>query len=278
MTARRKTVGSLFLLLVGALAGCTNYFEIPIETPISPKLDIGAFQRVLVAGFIAGGTDEVDGNLETVRLLRSQLRTKGALRVIDAEALPLAEIAQQQIPELQGAAAVPSEPAGTPTPATPAAPPAETPAGQELVPGIREEKDLELYEKVFANAEYWKKVGEEHQNPLIVTGTVLFTPHQASGFVQREQEVYDSFGRRRVVPVRTYEDRKGYILRPTFVFIDGRTGEVLHQETFREEILYSQNASTPALSSYFELMDRLLPTFLNTLSAQKIRGTRVLLK
>ena len=278
MTARRKTVGSLFLLLVGALAGCTNYFEIPIETPISPKLDIGAFQRVLVAGFIAGGTDEVDGNLETVRLLRSQLRTKGALRVIDAEALPLAEIAQQQIPELQGAAAAPSEPAGTPTPATPAAPPAETPAGQELVPGIREEKDLELYEKVFANAEYWKKVGEEHQNPLIVTGTVLFTPHQASGFVQREQEVYDSFGRRRVVPVRTYEDRKGYILRPTFVFIDGRTGEVLHQETFREEILYSQNASTPALSSYFELMDRLLPTFLNTLSAQKIRGTRVLLK
>jgi hypothetical protein len=113
---------------------------------------------------------------------------------------------------------------------------------------------------------------------LIVTGTVLFTPHQRAGFVQKEQEVYDSFGRRRVVPVRTYEDRKGYILRPTFVFIDGRTGQTLHSETFREEILYSQNQSTPALSSYFELMDRLLPTFLNTLSAQKIRGTRVLLK
>ena len=40
MTARRKTVGSLLLALVGALAGCTSYFEIPIETPISPKLDI----------------------------------------------------------------------------------------------------------------------------------------------------------------------------------------------------------------------------------------------
>jgi hypothetical protein len=275
MTARRKTVGSL-LLLVGALAGCTNYFEIPIETPISPKLDIGAFQRVLVAGFIAGGSDEVDSNLETVRLLRSQLRTKGALRVIDAEALPLAEIAQQQIPELQGAAA---EPAATPESSIPPAPPQEPPdAVEEQATGITEERDLEIYEQVFSNTEYWKKVGEEHQNPLIVTGTVLFTPHQRAGFVQREQEVYDSFGRRRVVPVRTYEDRKGYILRPTFVFIDGRTGEVLHQETFREEILYSQNASTPALSSYFELMDRLLPTFLNTLSAQKIRGTRVLLK
>jgi hypothetical protein len=34
----------------------------------------------------------------------------------------------------------------------------------------------------------------------------------------------------------------------------------------------------PALSTYFELMDRVMPSFLSTLSAQKIRGTRVLLK
>lgn len=272
MTARRKTVGSsLLLALVGALAGCTSYFEIPIETPISPKLDIGAFQRVLVAGFISGGSEEVDGNLETVRLLRSQLRTKGNLRVIDAEALPLVEIAVQQMPEIAAAQAA----AAPATPASPNETASETPNGTAA---IREEKDLELYEKMFQNVEYWKKLGEEHQNPLIVTGTVLFTPHQRAGFVQREMEVYDSFGRRRVVPQRTYEERKGFILRPNFVFIDGRTGEVLHSETFREEILYSQSSSTPALSSFFELMDRLLPTFLNTLSAQKIRGTRVLLK
>ena len=96
--------------------------------------------------------------------------------------------------------------------------------------------------------------------------------------MQREQETYDSFGRRIVVPVRTYQERKGFVLRPTFIFIDGRTGETLHSETFREEILYNANQQTPALSSYFELMDRLLPAFLNTLSAQKIKGTRTLLK
>ena len=223
-----------------------------------------------VAGFIAGGSDEVDGNLETVRLLRSQLRTKGNLRVIDAEALPLIEIAQQQMPE-------------APTQTEAAAPPASpNETGQEQppngVPIIREEKDLEPFERVFQNVEYWKKIGEEHQNPLIVTGSVLFRPHTTSGFVQREQEIYDSFGRRRVVPNRVYMERQGFILRPMFVFIDGKTGETLHTETFREEILYNQNTQTPALSSFFELMDRLLPTFLNTLSAQKIRGTRVLLK
>lgn len=261
MTAPKKRVGSL-LLLVGAFAGCTSFYEIPIETPLKPKLDIAGFQRVYVAGFVAGGNDEVDANLETVRLLRSQLRQKGALRVIEDEAMPLTEIAAEEV----GIEKVPL----TTT---------DTGSGNDLQrPPIREERDLDAYEKFFNNTEYWKRVGSEHSDPLIVTGMVLFRPHTTSGFVQREQETYDEFGRRRVEPRRVYMERTGFILRPTFVFIDGRTGEILHTETFREEVLYNQNTQTPALSSFFELMDRLLPSFLNTMNAQKIRGTRVLIK
>src|SRR3954454_3653658 len=92
MTARSAaTIASLALLAF--VSGCTNFFEVPIETPLSPKMDVSAFRRVLVAGFISGGTDDVDANLETVRLLRSQLRTKSGLRVIEADVLPLAELA-----------------------------------------------------------------------------------------------------------------------------------------------------------------------------------------
>jgi hypothetical protein len=145
-------------------------------------------------------------------------------------------------------------------------------------PLIKDDKDLEPYEHLFADVNYWKKIGEEYQNPLIVTGTVMFTPSSRSGFVQREQEVFTATGQRRVVPVRTYQERKGYRLKPKFIFIDGRTGTTLHSETFTEEVLYNANQATPALSSYFELMDRLLPSFLNTLSSQKIKGTRVLLQ
>lgn len=262
MTARLARTASSLLVAV-SMAACTSYFEIPIETPIRPKLDVTAFQRVLVAGFISGGSEDVDANLETVRLLRSQLRTKSQLRVIDADVLPLTEVAADRPENGDGG----GEPALERTPETQAAP-----------GPIRDEKDLEPYEHIFANVEYWKRIGEEYQSPLIVTGTIMFTPHQRSGFVQREQEVFDSLGRRRVVPYRTYMERKGFILRPKFVFIDGRTGATLHSETFREEILYNANQSTPALSSYFELMDRLIPSFLSTLSSQKIRGTRVLLK
>jgi hypothetical protein len=155
---------------------------------------------------------------------------------------------------------------------------ARAPQGVALPQQIKEEKDLEPYERLFANTAYWKRIGEEFQNPLIVTGTVLFSPHSRSGYVQRDQEVYDSFGRRRVMPVRTYMERKGFILRPKFVFIDGRTGATLYSESYREEILYNAQQNTPALSSYFELMDRLVPNFLSALSSQKIKGTRVLLK
>ncbi|HWM29012.1 MAG TPA: hypothetical protein VNQ14_11180 [Woeseiaceae bacterium] len=252
------------MALIAVISGCTSYTEIPIETPISPKLDVSAFQRIFIAGFIAGANEDVDANMETVRLLRSQLRNKGIMRVIDADTLPLLEVAKQNIAEV--------------TPPPPDQQAAPTPPDQDKPPVFTDEKDLEPYQHLFANVAYWKRIGEEYQQPLIVTGAILFAPQQRSGFVQREQETYDSFGRRIVVPVRTYQERKGFVLRPTFIFIDGRTGETLHSETFREEILYNANQQTPALSSYFELMDRLLPAFLNTLSAQKIKGTRTLLK
>ena len=192
--ARRLVMAAVGAACAATLVACgpTSY-EIPIETPIQPKLDVSSFQRVLIAGFVSGGTEDVDGNQETVRLLRSQLRTKSSLRVIDADVMQLQEIAQEQ----NKAASEPSASADAP-PAdreSSAPPPAPAPAaasasGQPLpLPQrIREEKDLEPYERLFANTTYWKRIGEEYQNPLIVTGTVLFMPNTRSGFVNRDVE------------------------------------------------------------------------------------------
>jgi hypothetical protein len=258
---------SLAALATLGVGGCTSLVEIPIETPIQAKLDISAFSRVLVVGFVAGGSDAVDANLETVRLLRSQLRSKSTLRVIDADPMPLVELAKDEAPVSAPA------PGGPPTAGS-----SEQVASPDALPDIKNEKDLEAYEQLFANVDFWKRIGEEYQNPLIVTGTVLFAPQQRSQFVQREQEVYDAFGRRSVVPVRTFMERKGFILAQKFIFIDGRSGATITSEQFREERLYNQNQNTPALSSYFELMDAVVPKFLNILSTQKVRGTRVLLQ
>jgi len=284
-SSRRLSLAAAAACLAAVTLACgTDYYEIPIETPIQPKLDVSPFQRVLVIGFVAGGTEDVDANQETVRLLRSQLRTKSSLKVIDADILPLIDIAKDQSQsQNQGA----SEDSTTREGGAPPAPRTSNGNGNgsdrsaqamALPANIKDEKDLEPYERLFANTAYWKRIGEEFQNPLIVTGTVLFTNRSTSGFVQRDQETFDSLGRRRVVPVRAYMERKGFILRPKFVFIDGRTGATMYSESYREEILYNAQQNTPALSSYFELMDRLVPNFLSALSSQKIRGTRVLLK
>ena len=273
----RLAAATSSVIAIALIAGCNSLYEIPIETPIRPKLDVSAFQRVLVAGFLAGGTDDVDANLETVRLLRSQLRNKSDLRVIDADALPLIEASVEHLaatgPVTSNANGAANANAGAAESINGAN--ANDDVDQAI---IKEEKDLEPHEHIFADVDYWKRIGEEYQSPLIVTGTVMFMPHQRSGYVQREEEVYDSFGRRRVVPLRTYQERKGFILKPKFIFIDGRTGATLYSETFREEVLYNANQTTPALSSYFELMERLMPSFLSTLSSQRIRGSRVLLK
>ena len=266
MTAFRTLVS---LALLVAVSSCTNFYEVPVETPLQPKLDVSRFQRILVAGFITGGTHDVDTNLETARLLRSQLRNNSSLDVVDAEVIELLDVAAQQadfVAPLNEPNAVPAEGATS------------SDAEESDDDDVLSEEDLEAYEHIFADASYWRQLGEEYQNPLIVTGTVHFMPHQRSGMVSREREIYDSFGRRQVVPTRTYSERRGYVLSPKFIFIDGGTGATLYTERHREEILYDTSRNTPALSSYFELMDRLLPSFLGTLATDTIRGTRVLIK
>ena len=279
---RRLLAGALAAAGAATMLACgPDTFEIPIETPIQPKLDVSAFQRVLIAGFVAGGSEDLDTNQETVRLLRSQLRNKSSLKVIDADVMPLMDIAQGQNRTANSAEGTGNAEAPASSSSVSGAGAGTTPAAGQALPlpqRIKDEKDLEPYERLFANVAYWKMIGEEYQNPLIVTGTVLFMPRTTSGMVQRDQEVYDQFGRRSVRPVRTYMERKGFVLRPKFVFIDGRTGATMFSESYREEILYNAQQITPALSSYFELMDRLVPSFLSTLSSQKIKGTRVLLK
>jgi hypothetical protein len=89
-------------VLAVAVAGCASFYEIPIETPIAAKLDVSAFQRVFIAGFLSGGTDDVDGNLETCACSK-QLRMKSNLRIVDADVLPLMEVASDSRAETRAA-------------------------------------------------------------------------------------------------------------------------------------------------------------------------------
>jgi hypothetical protein len=262
MTARTALAAASLAIAIGS-AGCLSFYEVTVETPIRAKLDVTPYRQVLVAGFVTGGTRNIDTNAETARLLRSQLRSKSNLKVIDSDVVDLTDAMDKRGPS-DATAAVPK-------PETDAAKPGAN------VAKIKDERDLAAYEPILKDAEYWKKIGSEYQDPLIVTGTVLFTEVARSGMVPRLRQYTDSMGRTQYEDVREYANMKGYSLTPKFVFIDGRTGAQIYSESFYEEALYNEGQNTPALSSYFELMDKLLPSFLNALSTQTIRGTRVLL-
>jgi hypothetical protein len=257
MIARTCAAAAASVTLALASASCVSFYHVPVETPILAKIDTTPFQRVLVVGFVSGGANDIDANSETARLLRSQLRTRGDMRVIDADVLPLVEVIDRR----NGVAPVNRAELDPDTPLK-----------------IQTEADLEPYATIFDDVEYWKRIGQEYQAPLIVTGSVLFRNLSESGIRSRPVEYVDEAGRVTVQEERGFVDMKGFSLTPTFVFIDGRTGEQLYSESFHEEALYQSSQNTPALSSYFELMDKLLPGFLNTLNTQRIRGTRVLIK
>ena len=245
----RRALRPLVLALAGgSLAACASFVEIPVETPLQSKIDVSAFRRVLVAGFITDlGEADVELAPETTRLLQNQLRSNTKLQVLEPDRPPLND-ALEKLGE-----------------------------GGKYTKQEREQFRLDA-DRVLQDGEFWRKVGEEYQNPLIITGRVGFDAQNRSGFQSEERVVRDQFNRPRLVRGNRYLERKGFSLNAEFYFVDGRTGQTLHKEKFTEEVLYGEDQKVSPLSSYFELMDRLLPNFLGVISPQKIRGTRVLLK
>jgi len=233
-------------------AGCSSVLEVPVETPLQSKLDVSAFRRILIAGFVTDLEDsDVDLSAETSRLLQNQLRSNTRLQVLEPDRPPLQDALEKALEKIGEGGSY-----------------------------NKDEKDQYRLEadRLLQDPEFWRKMGEEYQQPLIVAGRLDFEGQNRSGFQPEERVVRTAAGQPALVRGNRYMERKGFTLSADFFFIDSKTGETLHKERFSEEVLYSEDQRVSALSSYFELMDRLLPNFLGVITPQRIRGTRVLLR
>ncbi len=152
---RRLAPGCAAVLL---LAGCAIGTRDGVSHPSTPSVDLSAFNRVWIAGFLTSARRDIDLNAETVRLLRGQLKSRPFLRVIDAEPLTI-------------------------------------------------DGDAML-----RNAERWRSLAEEYGAPLVITGSVRLV---SAPPLSTER----ASGRGSIL-------RSGLALEASFVFIDGRTGEV----------------------------------------------------
>jgi hypothetical protein len=246
-----RRVVAVALLTIASAAGCSSFVEVPVETPLQSKLDVSRFRRILIAGFVTDLRDaDVDLSAETSRLLQNQLRSNTRIQVLEPDRPPLQTALDNILARLDEEGAYASE--------------------------EKEQYALEA-DRLLEDPEFWRKMGEEYQQPLIVTGKLGFEDQNRSGFQSQERVVRDAGGRPRLVRGNRYMERKGFSLSADFYFIDSKTGELIHKERFTEEVLYAERQRVSPLSSYFELMDRLLPNFLGVITPQRIRGTRVLL-
>jgi len=149
---------TLAAALATALAGpgCASMIEVPVETPLQSKLDVSSFRRILIAGFVTDlEQSDVDLSGETARLLQNQLRSNTRLQVLEPDR-----------PPLQGALEGVLEKIG------------------EQGSYSREEKEQFRLEsdRLLQDPEFWRKMGEEYQQPLIVSGRLDFESQNRSGF------------------------------------------------------------------------------------------------
>ena len=242
-----------------SLSSCVSYYPIAIGVREEARLDVSDFNRVLVASFVTRTNQAVDLDTESMRLLRNQLRNKTDLHVVDADLPPLGDFSEVTLKETgqwEEFYRLQKE---------------STEAGERI--SLEEWIEFEQ-EKLLTDAEYWREVGEEYQEPLIVTGSLQLIEESRGSFVQESRDAE----RRGSPPQRTiFQERTGYLLKADFYFIDGKTGQLIHRERFAEEVLYGPDERASGLSTYFELMERMLPQFLLILSPQEIRRSRVLL-
>jgi len=83
----------LLLLLLAASTVLAGPVEVAIQVPVKPRIDTTGFDSVLIMGFLTRTTEveKFDLNEETVKFLRSELKSRGSLKTLDPAEVPILE-------------------------------------------------------------------------------------------------------------------------------------------------------------------------------------------
>lgn len=181
-------------------AACAPHVVRPTNAPPPGlQMKLAGLPRIWVAGFATDKNPEFDLNTETVRLLRSELRTWSSAPVLEVE--PLAIDTEDRLSDVA----------------------------------------------------YWRRLGDEHGRPLIITGSLKLRVAPA-----------------RVVHrgVRTmYAYATGRVLDSTVVVIDGRTGERVSSQPMASRMRYGVGRFSSALVLYVAMMQGAMGDWLETITA-----------
>jgi hypothetical protein len=109
---------------------------------------------------------------------------------------------------------------------------------------------LRLQSSILEEAPFWRRLGEEYHEPLIVTGVVDF---KSAGHRYEERQV----GRR---TLRLWLPQ--YSLRVTLLLINGKTGRRIASAVCGPTVAYAVDGRERPLALYYRLIDRMMPSML----------------
>ncbi len=108
------------------------------------------------------------------------------------------------------------------------------------------------------NAAFFMALAEEFRADLIISGQILFTTVDQSGFVQGEF-ISPTTGRRTIRSY--YVDRTGYTLKLDLIFVRGSDGQLVYDTSFVQDMILNTDESDP-LSVFFDLAERFHDSYL----------------
>jgi len=113
--------------------------------------------------------------------------------------------------------------------------------------------------QLLANTGFWRRMAEQHEADLIITGQTSFKVADRSGYVQMDA-ISPLTGQR--VRRTQFVEREAFILDLRLFFLRGSTGELLDEDHFNGEDTYN-GQGTDELAGMFDLYEQM---------AEDIRG------
>lgn len=121
---------------------------------------------------------------------------------------------------------------------------------EEMSLDVSDTQPLSLQSETLDDVPFWRRLGEEYREPLIVTGVVDF---KSAGHWYEERQVG-----RRIMRIWLPQ----YSLAVRLLLIDGRTGQRIGSALCGPKLAHARTTRERALHLYFQLIDEAMPSML----------------
>jgi len=129
-------------------------------------------------------------------------------------------------------------------------------------------------DQLASNAEFWKYLGRKYGADVIVSGQVGYDRRDASGF--RDVDVISPTTRQKVRRSQ-FTEAEDFLYTVDLLFLDGKTGEILHRDTLSKKVTYVGVNNDP-LAAFFEISESLADEVLSMISPRRRIDERIIYK